>query len=142
MIVKAEQESSGESSTLDVNFVGTTENPVTGWVYNVGSAYSDGSLKLDATGKYVLSPEVTIVGPIDFVVHLKGNGSPAEGTVSVLGLDSEGNVVETVNYEFSASNGEFDFKGKLTNTSIKRIKIIYTKKGSGNLGLYTFKLGN
>ena len=142
VIVKAEQESSGESSTLDVNFVGTTGNPVTGWVYNVGSAYSDGSLKLDATGKYVLSPEVTIVGPIDFVVHLKGNGSPAKGTVSVLGLDSEGNVVETVNYEFSASNVEFDFTGKLTNTSIKKIKIIYTNKESGNLGLYTFKLGN
>jgi hypothetical protein len=143
VVVKEQAPSGTESSKLDVSLLDTLINKPAGWEYSgITAVYTDKSLKLDGTGDYVISEEITIAGQVNFTIGLKANGGPAaSGTVSVLGLDANGQVVETVNNDFSfAASTVFDFTGVLTNTSIKRIKIIYTLKTSGNLGLYTVKV--
>lgn len=133
-------EASGPINIIDQSLVGTTGSPPTGWVYSgLGSAYADGSLKLDSTNDYIQTPTFTISSTSLVSVLCKSNVVNTAGSIILKGYDAAN--TEFILNEFTIPTGttSFTYTYSLTNTSIKKLRVVYSKN-VGNLGIYTFSL--
>ena len=124
------------AGTVETELTGTTSSPVSGWEYNVGSEYADGSLKLDKTGSFVVS-EMYSGAVTSLTVRIKGNSISGGNTVLELYGSSDGTtfsetplaqVIPTTSIEnhetvLDAEQGLIRFKWVMV-------------KDKGNIGLY------
>ena len=122
-----------------------------GWTsVGTGTAYGDGSVKLDTTGDNVyclslfsgnISYNMTELSVTVNAKYNVGNNSPSSATAcKVEALDSSGNVLGSITKTgadiFSTedySDATFTISGSLTNCA--GIRITYQNKGVGNIGL-------
>lgn len=114
------------------------------WSGTHSGQYADASLKLDATGENVYKRDIwsgtksSRMTALTVVVNAKinGTGSPSnEFTVDA--LDKDGNVLATKkltgNWGGSYGNHTFDLVGTFAN--VTGLKLTYTKKAGGNIGI-------
>ena len=137
-----------ENKTVVVNFVegitelvfsktltGTTGNPPSGWTYSgLGSAYKDGSLKMDTTGDYIISESFALQTSAILYIELKGNGFSG-GSISF--YDQENNLLKTFSTEIENLQKTLSFT--ISDTSVTSVKFVYNKS-SGNVGIYSVEL--
>ena len=111
-----------------------------------GTAYADGSVKLDSAGDYIYSTTLFTgdisanMQTLSVVINAKMNGAPTEdNSYRVDAIDSSGNVLASVTKTgadvFTTSYGEQSFAFSSGLAGCAGIKITYVTKGGGNLGI-------
>lgn len=126
---------------------------IAGWTgFGVGSAYADGSLKLDTSGDYIYKTDIWSgtssqkISSIDLVIRIKQNGGTAfltENELQVIAINgSLSTEVGSINQIAGFSTSQEDEELTITLSSpstITGLKIIYKTKVLGNLGIYYIK---
>jgi uncharacterized protein YjdB len=148
-------------TTTTVTSATAASGAITDWTGSgIGTAYKDGSVKFDTTGDYYEnlsffgSSDITEVTQIVFTIKLKQNGGTASSTANVFTVnftDASGNTVFSkvltggtttddngaVVFNTTATSHPFTMSG-LTSSAIRGVKLVYTTKNTGNIGLYSF----
>lgn len=138
-----ESENNSGTYTSDV----ATGGAITSWSGSTGSAYADGGVKLDATGRYIqnlscISSVNTTISTLTISVVAKINGTAVStNKTTVYLLNSDGEVVSSISdlgsitttkkaytYIFSDISGGVEASG---------LKYEYTTKVSGNVEVYS-----
>lgn len=133
---------------------GTEEGDVTaasgalsGWTASgTGSAYADGSVKLDSTGDNVYKTDIfsaevaSGMTSLTVTINSKINGTPnASNSYRIDALDSSGNVLTSVTRTgadvVTSSYGDTTFTIDSDLTGCTGFKITYATKGAGNWGI-------
>lgn len=135
-----------------------TSGTITGWTNSgTGSAYSDGSMKLDSSGDYsynytFFDSALSNVSKIEFTIKLKQNGGTSQTTANVVTVyftTSTGTTLTSKvltggtttddgsNRVFSTTATEYTFTMTgLSLNNLRGIKVEYTTKNTGNIGFY------
>lgn len=141
--------SSSSSSTL-TSKTGTVYTSATaingaiaGWTTSGTSAYSDGSIKMDSTGDYMIDSSIwnyTKVTKVVVTVAIMQNGgtTSTKNVVTVYAMNGStavGNVAKTGS--FALSKTTYTFTITLAQLSVTGLKIAFTSKVTGNIGIYS-----
>ena len=117
-----------------------------GWIGSRSGQYADGSLKMDATGEYAIKTDIwsgTVssgMTGLTVVINAKINGTGSSSNkFTVYAVNSEGTTVAskylTGNWGGSYNDHTFTLTGTLTN--VTGLKLEYTTKSGGNVGIYS-----
>ena len=121
---------------------------ISGWTGSgLGSAYADGSVKLDSTGDYIIKSDIwsgnssQSIKSIDLVIRVRQNGGTSELTANeleVIALNNSvvvGSISQTAG--FSTSTDDETLSITLSSAStVTGLKVLYKTKVLGNLGIY------
>jgi uncharacterized repeat protein (TIGR02543 family) len=111
------------------NLVGTTSSVPSGWTYTgLGSAYADGSLKMNDSNDAITTEILDLAKNATFVLDYKGN-SYSGGSIAF--YDQNDNLLHTAT-GLSNSRTEITFT---ISENVTRVKFVYTKV-TGNIGIY------
>ncbi|MBP5227081.1 MAG: hypothetical protein J6336_06825 [Kiritimatiellae bacterium] len=124
------------AGTVETDLTGTTAAPVSGWEYNVGSEYADGSLKLDKTGSSVTS-EIYPGAVTSLTIRIKGNSTTGGNTVLELYGSTDGTTfLETPLARIAPTTAAADHETVLdVAQGFIRFKWVLAKD-KGNIGFY------
>lgn len=102
---------------------------------NVKDKYADGSIKFDKVGAYITTPAFETTTSFSVTANIIGKNTSGDATITFYGLDSSGKVLETVPITGPLQNSSYNIKAEFNNSNIKKIKIEFTTKATGNFGL-------
>lgn len=112
------------------NLVGTTGTAPSGWLYTgLGSAYADGSLKMDSSNDSITTEIFNLAKSATIILDYKGN-TYSGGSIAF--YDQNDNLLHTATNLNANTRGEISFS---ISTSVTRVKFVYTKV-TGNIGIY------
>lgn len=106
-----------------------------GFDLNVKDKYADGSLKFDKVGAYITTPEFDTTISFAVTANIVGKNASGEATITFYGLDANGKVIETVPVKSVLQNSSFNIKAEFNNSNVKKVKLEFTTKATGNFGL-------
>jgi uncharacterized protein YjdB/endonuclease I len=158
--VGAVRSAAGTQTTTTVTSATASGGAITGWSGTVGSAYADGSVKFGTASNYYQnlsffgSSDITSVTQIVFTIDLKQNGGTSQSSANIFTVNfttSSGTTVfskvltggtttdDSGVKVFKTSETSYTFTmSNLTASSIRGVKLVYTTKNTGNIGLYSF----
>ena len=124
------------AGTVETDLTGTTSSPVSGWEYNVGSEYADGSLKLDKTGSTVTS-EIYPGAVTSLTVRIKGNSTSGGNTVLELYGSTDGITFSEAPLEQIVPTSAIADHVTVLDAAQSFIRFKWVMvKDKGNIGLY------
>jgi len=124
-------------TVMDQVLTGTTGAAPTGWTYSgLGSAYADGSLKMDTTGDNITTASFVLSGNATFSITVKGNSlvDDADAGPDLKFYDQNDVLLHTFTTELVNSQVTLSFA--ITDPTVTSVKFVYTKD-AGNLGIYS-----
>ncbi len=125
-----------ELDILKQSFLGQNTAP-DGWsYYNTDGLYKDNSLKMTKSGSSVTSCPFVAKTSFKVEVTLKGNNTSGDAILTIYGLNDQNEVLEKYEISGPIKGEKYTTSAILTNTNITKIKFEYTKKATGNVGLY------
>jgi len=136
VIVKS-SETEPNPEVLNKNLVGTTGSAPSGWTYSgLGSAYADGSLKMDSTGDFITTESFSLARSATFNVRIKGNSLSGDGGTLTF-YDQDNNIIFT--RTGILINTLHDVSFTISNTGVQKVKFVFTKT-TGNIGVYSVNI--
>lgn len=125
-----------EKEIFSYNFTTSTVLP-TGFGVTVNERYADNSIKFNKSGFYLITPTFIAQKSFQVTALIKGNGCTGEAKITFYGLNESNTVIEKQEFIYTIKNSKHEITAEFSNTNIKKLKIEYTTKATGNFGLYT-----
>ncbi|MCX5775670.1 MAG: hypothetical protein NTV44_04845, partial [Firmicutes bacterium] len=154
--VKVTNNAANIGTTTGTEYVSATAatGSITDWAgVGTGTAYADGSVKLDDAGDYLFNASIwaadlsTNISSISLTVKIKQNGGTNNTTPNVMTVfaingsasTEIASVSQTAGFNTTAADETFFISGISASATITGIKLVYTTKSLGNLGVYYVK---